>query len=438
MGTSDRSRSLRRKSTAIGAALLIGGLTGVGPATEAGAVPSPVVGSTYTWSGAAPKADSGWSTSDNWQGDPTPPTSSSTDKLIFPLLECVKKTTCYDSNNDVTGLTVTSLSMMLQGETSNNGFKKEYNLTGNGITLDGLSTRFKKPSQKQLGQFGAITTPITLGKAQTWSIGLLGGSNFYLGPISGDDSLTVTSPINDSEGFIEFEDDVEVGRLAFQGSTGGSNVIVPEVAVNGTDGKSVAFTDSSLFSDPYNASSSITYGPLTVTGSAFQLGDGGGFGPYGLNSVDGSASFDSASSITYFSLEPGSPATTDPTPGTDYPQLSASGRVTLNSPSLSLNAGCDQTIGTTYTIVQATGGVIGTFAGIPDGTILQANADQEASCTATGATAPYVEIDYQSDAVTATVVAVPDSQNRTGSHQAVTSERTAWVSSDGRNYGASI
>jgi hypothetical protein len=70
-------------------------------------------------------------------------------------------------------------------------------------------------------------------------------------------------------------------------------------------------------------------------------------------------------------------------------------------------AHCDLPLGALYTIVHAPGGLSGTFAGIANGAILQATADQTSSCMAPGATAPWLKYQYNANTFTAKVVAPP-------------------------------
>jgi hypothetical protein len=331
--------------------------------------------------------------------------------LVFPVLNCTTTGPCGNSSvNDITGLTVSQLTLKLSGSTSEPQ-PGDYGITGNGITLDGLTIATGTLPSTEGGQFGDIELPITLGGSQTWSIGLKSGSNFNLAGVTGTGNLTVSLPGNASGGggFLGLPSAVDVGTLTFKGSSAagvGNSIVAPGSSLN-SNGNPVNLTDTGLFTA---SAGSTTYGPLTVTGSHVQFGNGGGNGPYGLQVVDGSAKFDSTSSIDLEGLEPGT--TAKPVAGTDYPQLSASGSVSLRSVGLSITAGCGQKVGTVYTIVTAAGGRTGTFSGIANGAVVQANADQQPSCSVAGAVAPYLKYKYKVTSVTATVVAAPASTKR--------------------------
>jgi hypothetical protein len=153
---------------------------------------------------------------------------------------------------------------------------------------------------------------------------------------------------------------------------------------------------------------SIALGPFTTSSSSVQFGNGGGNPPYAKPTVKGNAVFDSASHVTFLSLAPGSVTPTKPVAGTDYTQLKATGTVTLGSAGLTVFSHCGLPLGATYVIVRAVGGLSGTFAGIANGTIAQAQADGGSSCTGT-AVAPWLRYHYNdvNGTFTATVVAPP-------------------------------
>jgi hypothetical protein len=255
-----------------------------------------------------------------------------------------------------------------------------------------------------------LGVPITLAGAANWSIDAENSSNFDLDTVSGSGALTVTLPIANADnggGFVSAPN-VNVGNLIFQGVAGQPNQsTVTGGSFNAKSGKPVTFIDSSLFvtgsSGTTGKETTVPYGPLTVEGTSVQLGNGGGNGPYGIDSVTGDASLDAASNINYISLTPG---TGKAVAGVTYPQLKASGTIQLGSAGLGLFAACNQKKGTTYTIVSG-GSVAGTFDGVANDDILQANGDGSASCQAVGAVAPYLEIKYSASTVTATVVAAP-------------------------------
>jgi hypothetical protein len=352
---------------------------------------------TFTWTGTASAAgQANWSDGTNWEGGTAPSAPGPVD-LVFPKLKCKSGATCGNiSDNDLTGLTVTKLRLDIGvAKTYAASARDSYNIEGNGITIDGLIAKTDLVKGDYYADTDSLALPIALGGSQKWSLDVGDGANLDFSTISGTANLTVEMS---GGGFPVFEGNVNVGTLVFSGA----GVVAPEQGVSlNSNGNPVDLTDTFFFA------LGATTGPLTSTSSEVQLGNGGGTGPYGIEAVDGSASFDSASTISLWSLEPGTGS--KPVAGAGYPQLRASGSVSLGSAGLSTFAGCNQELGLVYTIVKAGGGLSGRFHGIKNGAIIQAQADDEASCSAAGATPPYLRYRYndKKGTVTATTVAPP-------------------------------
>jgi hypothetical protein len=392
LGGGSRRRRLALRDVVAASALAIGIV-----ALSSGvalAAPTP-----FTWSGGG--GDNVWSDGANWSGSAPQPKSSV--DLTFPVLPC--SSGCDSSaQNDVTGLKVPALSVALGTETGSG----DYNITGDGIKIGTLDVTSNVPNGPG-GQGALLGVPMTLSGSEIWSVDIENGSNFNLGTVQGasSDSLTVNLPVatsGNSGGFIDFPS-VDTGPLTLQGS--GATTFVTGANFNGTTGQPVKIVDTGLFVIGPGGSTKKTtttdYGPLTAKGADIFFGNGSS-GPFGINNVKGDASLNSATSLSFNSLEPGTGA--KPTPGVDYPQLAASGTVKLGSANLGLFAGCGEALGTKYTIV--TGSAIkGTFDGIANGDVVQANPDGSAGCQAAGATAASLQIAYSSTTVTATVVAAP-------------------------------
>jgi hypothetical protein len=354
----------------------------------------------FTWSGNG--SDSVWSDGANWAGGTAPQPKASAD-LTFPDLAC--SAACNsDIQNDVTGLKVPALSLALGTET-NFG---DYNIGGNGIKIGGLDVTSSVPNNGS-AQGASLSVPMTLTGSESWSVDLENDSNFDLGTVAGanGDSLSVDLPVGtpgNGGGFINFPS-INTGPLTFQGS-GGATTYVTGSDFNGTSKEPVKIVNAGLFVIGAFGSkkvSTIPYGPLTTKGASIQFGNGSS-GPYGIDSVEGAASFDSATHLTFNSLDPGTGA--KPTPGGSYPQLVASGAVKLGSASLGIYADCNQAVGTKYTIVSGSS-IKGTFSGLANGATFQAGPDGSAACQPEGSVAPTFKITYSSTAVTATVVATP-------------------------------
>ena len=367
-------------------------------------VPQPAV-ATFTWTGtdAGAGTNTNWSDTGNWKGG-VAPTSATTVKLVFPLLSCAT-TSCGQSHNDLTGLKAASFTLDL-AQSATEPVPDQYDITGNGIKVGGLTVDTAAHVNGDAGAFATINVPITLSQSQTWKIGLDNNSQPSFSTITGTGTTLTISPIGD--GFVVLGGAVNVGTLDFLGdnSSGlfGNGTIAAFGSLN-KNGNPVNVTDVGYFS-PFTE----TVGALTTSSSAVQFGNGGGNPPYAIATVKGNAVLDAGSKVSFFSLTPGSVTPTKPVAGTDYTQLKTTGSVSLGSASLTVYSHCGLPIGAVYTIVHGVGGLSGSFSGIPNGTIAQAQADGSSSCTGT-AVAPWLKYRYNDvkGTFTATVVVPPPS-----------------------------
>ena len=310
-----------------------------------------------TWVGGG--SDSNWSTATNWQNGTGPAASTADGTLTFPSMSC--SSTCA-STNDLSGVSLTGLTI---------DAKTSYNVTGNAVTLGsgGISTTGGGSNLA-----ASWSAPIALNGSQTWSIG--GGGQLAMdGAISGA-SDAVTVDFSGFDSILAINSDDEIGPVTASG--GGFLSLDGGASLNGTDGNAVSLTSGSYLQEIGNA----TLGPLTVTGS--NIGVGGAFSVDNLT-VNGTASIDGASTTTF-----GLGASTGS-------QLSASGNVSLGG-SVSLETCSALTPGTTYTLVQSTGGSLsGTFSNAPEGATLTA---QCLGSTPEGT----VQLHYTATSVTANVM----------------------------------
>jgi hypothetical protein len=356
------------------------------------AMPPPALALTnFTWSGGAAVGNSSWSTGANWVGGIPP--SGSVGTLSFPALTtgpCAANpptATCYESANDLVGLSANALSID-DGAT--------YHLTGQGITL-GPGGITAAPSGTFSGPIFSgpdISFPLTLSAPQTWSIA--GGTrNEQLGV------ATVTGPANaltvnfSGQTFLSFSGDAEVGPVTASGlgtvALGSSGSFG---SLNGTDGNPVSFSGGAgLF-----VIGPSTVGPVTMSGGQIQVGEEGDPAAIGVN---GGVVLDASSTLSMFIIHAGTTA------GTDYSQVHASGNVNLGGAALSVSgrsisgtgtiAQCGVLhVGDVYTLVTTTGTRTGTFAGVPDGSTV--------SLECSPGTPPTVRINYTLHSVTATVL----------------------------------
>jgi hypothetical protein len=384
--------------------MTLGMLGALSAGMVAGADPAPVpptTAATFTWTGtdAGAGTNTNWSDGGNWQGG-VAPTSSTSVKLVFPVLTCAT-TSCGQSHNDLTGLRAVSLHVQL-AQSATSPVPDQYSISGNGIRVAGLSVGTAAHVAGDSGALAGINVPITLSQSQTWNIKLDNNSQPAFSTITGGPTTTLTiSPTGN--GFVDLDSAVSVGTLDFVGTSGsfGNGTIAAYGNLN-KGGNPVNVTDVGYFS-PFTE----TVGALTTSSSAVQFGNGGGNPPFAIATVKGNAVLDAGSNVSFWSLAPGTATPTKPVAGTDYTQLSATGSAALGSAHLTLFAHCDLPLGALYTIVRAPGGLSGTFAGIANGAILQAAADQTSSCTAPGATAPWLKYQYNANTFTAKVVAPP-------------------------------
>jgi hypothetical protein len=113
--------------------------------------------STYTWTGEAAKG-SGWSATGDWQGDVAPSAPGPVSLEFSHLSDCTG--VCYESKNDISGLSVESL-------TIDDG--DDYKLGGDEITL-GAGGLVASPAAGASGSDGdVLDLPIKLGATQAWS-----------------------------------------------------------------------------------------------------------------------------------------------------------------------------------------------------------------------------------------------------------------------------
>ena len=356
----------------------------------------------FTWSGAAAAGESKWSDGTNWEGGLAPAGSVGT--LTFPALSSSACTaepptaTCYQSNNNTSGLSVNSISIA-------NGVP--YSVTGEPITLGagGLTASpgaTGTPSGLPLFDLADLNVPVALSSPQTWSIieGKHGRGLRVGGNVSGTtaDSLQIAFSEAEPTGepnFVELNGDVEVGPVKVAGPSGfvslGSLGSEPNGhgSLNGTDGNPVTFESfgASLVVPENGKVGALTF----AEGSDLQLGvSPGPSAP--LLTVNGSVTFHQHGFLFTGIAHPGMVA------GIDYSQLGATGTIGLGGVGLSLSGACVLHVGDVDALVTTTGSLTGTFNEIPDGTTIPIHVENE-ECT----TAPTVRINYTEHAVTATV-----------------------------------
>ena len=439
------TRSFASAATLLSAGGLAGFQLAVAPSADA-VVAAPIT-STWTGGGTAsndtgPAADgSDWTDAANWSTtspDVVPLAGDTVSTLTFPeLTSCdsefqstgTNSTSCYNSNNDLSSLTVGSLdihnptsSTYTDPVSGNPSYSPGYYIGGNPITLTGGISVTGSDMDHSPGLFGI---PLTLSSSsQTWA--LPGSQTDFTQNVTGASTdLTVqassvgTSPATGSTA-MELDGQVETKSFTFAGQdTGqtGSNAMMNGTlmlggadvngsnSTAGTSGNPLTVTNAAL-------TGAGTVGALSVTGGYVNVQDVNTYGPVVL--AAGGVTLDSTSALNF---DVNGAATTSATPGTDYSQLTASnGTVDLGSAVLDLAgsnmsgqwATCaDPLPGTVYTLVTAkslTGTVsfddngAGTAAAVPSGGIVSMP-----SCD--NSTNDQFRIDYTSTALTATALA---------------------------------
>lgn len=365
--------------------------TASGSLLRAASLPAPT---DFTWSGATPSGTAGaqnWSNGTNWAGGTAP--SGAVGTLSFPALTSPGCTAfpptdvCYGSTNNIAGLGANALSI-------DDGVG--YQIGGTGITL-GAGGITAGPSASDTGPTGVLKFPITLGASQTWSL-TGGNTNQQLSLGGGVTGAADAVNVNfNGQTFLNVQSDAEVGPFTATGSQGVVALGYPghPDSLNGTDGSTVSFSGGAGL-----AAFLGTTGPLSMSGGQIQVGEIGM--PSGSLAVNGGLTLDSTSDVSSSINHSGTTA------GTDYSQLSATGTVTLGSARLVLLGGAFPAgggaemcptlqAGDVDELITTTGSLSGTFASVPDGTIVSV------SCPSS-ALAPRARINYTANSVTATVL----------------------------------
>ncbi len=397
----------------------------------------------FTWTGATPRsAGSGadaWTATGNWEGGTPPGEAEDIGTLTLPSLagnpDCVGTIVdaCYQSRNDIAGIGVEKIA-------ANDRYP--YILYGEPFTLGAGGIEAVSNSSEDNTHVPSFRMPIALGADQSWSVEGPGsapgfGGLEFEGSIDGE-SHSLHIELSDLAGIdLAGSPDDEVGPLTIEGAdpgkTGeetlangllGLSIEPAEQAprLNADDGNPVLLKDVGLIG-------AGTLGPLSVEGGGVDVGDPfpAEGEPFGSLAVNGSATFDSASALS-FVVGDGT------TPGDDFSQLAATGTVDLggaklnvlgepSSPCPSLPAESE------LSLVSSTGQLEGTFAGVPNGALLLEACDWPA---------PVLRIDYTPHSVTATSlgeipfsISAPSATGTAIDEQTLNGHHGAWANEPG-------
>ena len=230
-----------------------------------------------------------------------------------------------------------------------------------------------------------VAEPVTLngtGIAAGGALRQVANSNTWSGAIT----LGSASRINAAAGTLAVTGGITNGGFLL--TVGGAgNTTISSTAISGTGGltKDGTGTLTLSASNTYTGATTVTAGTLLVNGSqsssAVSLNGGtlGGTGTVGAITSTGSGGsvtpgvgvgILSSGNVNWTSGSPGFAVQLNgTTAGTGYDQLNVTGSVNLGSATLSGTLGFSPPNGTSFTIINNDGGdaVIGTFAGLPEG-----------------------------------------------------------------------
>jgi hypothetical protein len=351
------------------------------------ASPAFAINPSFTWTGQS-TSNGNWSNNNNWSPTTAPAPSTVAQTFDFPALPSCNQaaSACYNSNNDVTGLSANVLRVDLTGA---------YDIAGTQpLTLTGGLTTVGS------GGSATLTLPLEASGPNLWSIT---GDLTVSGTITtADPTKAFSIDMADSAAALRLSADDEVGDVtaAPPGPNGNSGVDAPANGtitlsglgqLNGSDNQSVALDQVAL-------AGAGTVGALTSNGGELQVGNGGPIGTPGKLIVAGTGLTLDANSATVFTLKSG---TASPTPGTDFGQLNPTSSAALDGAvEILLNHFSCPTlqVGAVYTLVQTGGTITGHFSNAPNGAVITTP-----NPTGCGAGASF-RINYTTSTVTATVV----------------------------------
>ncbi len=313
------------------------------------------------WSGGANAGFYGWSNTSNWEGG-VAPSSSEAVALEFSRLTSSSCTStpptdsCYESENNITGLNVESL----QVEDS-----QTYVIEGEPITLGsgGLAAAPATNTTEQIGSI--IAMPIALGASQTWNIVGQSGDNAIDGNqlVFFRDVSGASHPLNmkmSEGGGLVLVNENEVGPLSLEGADPNRAGILNGVTelygaqLNSSDHEPVSFNH--IFVVGTGAT-----GPLTTNAAEILLEPG-------ENSAERlevqNATLDPESHLIFTMKGAGD------RPGIDYAQLASTGTLDLKGAELDVAVAKVCKVlspGTEYTLVTSTGPIVGSFGNAGEG-----------------------------------------------------------------------
>ena len=324
----------------------------------------PLVAS-FTWSGRSAlvsESSLDWSLGANWLGGEMPTSEEAVRTLAFPNLgsACEDERpadACYDSYNDVSGLSAEALRL----DNAN-----DYVMAGDQISI-GRGGLTASPASGPVGPAGdVIAVPLKLSTSQTWNVSGRGSISEEAGLLLAGDVEGVGSALEVglSEESVLYlaENDIEVGPLSINGADvakfGVFNGVVGLLngRLNASDGQPVYL--SHLF-----LTGSAAVGKLTTDAAEIDVG-----AP--ANGIEAtSVTLDPASRLEFNIVGSGA------TPKSEYSQLISQGPIALADADVGVvvrppkvGMPCPTLVrGHTYTLVSTTGTLSGAFSNAPVG-----------------------------------------------------------------------
>jgi hypothetical protein len=354
-----------------------------------------------TWTGqtvtSGNASATNWSTASNWAGG-VKPVSGANGTISFPSLDaCPGGDACLSSSNDLTSVSASSLQLA-----------DNYDISGNPITINSGGISVTRDPSTFRRVYPKLELPVSLGVAQTWSIG--GNWLTLTQPLTAANDAVDTLNLDLSGGGqVVLAGDNEVGAI----TVSGQGHLSPGAKLNATDGRAVNITSAATLT--VGGATATATGPLNVTGGYVDMS--AGTAP--VLSVQGDSTLD-ANSILYEGVN-----------ASGASKLTATGAVsvagTLYLSRLYDGSACAPlTPDAVYPLVQG-GSLSGTFANAPAGT--------DFAITCGGAQEGTVRIGYTATSVTATVLrttqisTVSPSPSSPDTNQAVTLSSTVSSSS---------
>ena len=383
--------------------LTLGGLGAAAVSLGLAAAPAGAAGSTFSWSGGGGTTDPLWSNGANWSGGAAP--GATVGSLVFPAAACASSCATVQDLSVATGSAAFQGTSVIAGATPS----ITLGIGSGGLSVSGTSTNV------------LLDVPVTLSAAQTWALGGTGSTLGLAAPMSGSAGLTMQMGGSDLVDLTAGDD--EVGPVSVVGAatsdtgvTAVRNGVVQLDSIPGTPASLDATDGSTVTVQDAQFGGAGTVGPLAMTGG--MLVPGLTTQQPGILDVAGAVSLDAASVVAVPVFGSGGTA------GTDYGQLEATGSVRLGGAvleAIETGSGCATAppVGTTYTLVSASGGITGQFDSAP-GTVLPDGGsvpiDAGSGCASTN---EVLKVTYDTSAspatVTGTVTAAAGAPSANGS-----------------------